>query len=380
MKESFLPQLEKSFCYRVESVFFARLALYFTYFFLWLFGNFVSFFPRNLIDFLIIILGFIFAQITYYYKTNKRISRWLNFFVLIFDIFANLFLARLGFLLSPLILIHPLFSACFLLLFHNIWILLVPFLILPLAMALTLITYPTANILELLGLVALNYGLDILVVFLINHSHGYEQKLAQEMVDIEKKLKELAILKERQRISKEFHDGLGANLTSIIMQCDYLNRTGFNLETLAQIKESAIESIDDMRRSIAFLNGHFDIVEQTKIMLERIQDRHRISTSYLGLEILEALNYEQQISLCRIIQEGLTNALKHAQASKISLIVQKTHNFIEIFITDNGIGFTNKKLGFGLKNMSERIEQLGGTFSFEPKSIGSEIYLQIPGS
>lgn len=380
---SLRQSLEKSFLNRAQAVYFARLALYTTYLSMWLFSLLgQTIFPTTIFDLLLILLGFFMARLSYNNNDHQTIGRWGHFLTLIFDLSIHLFFTRTsGFLLSPLMMIHPLFSACFLLLFHNVLMLSVPLLTLPIAMVLSLIADMDSDRSNLLCLIILNLGLDTIMVFLINHPHGYEQKLAQEMLAVEKKLKELALLKERQRISREFHDGAGAKITSIIMQCEYLELMKHEQE-LTEIKESAQEAIDDMRRSIAFLNGDFDIVEQVELMLEKIRVRHRLATEASGIESLRELNPEQQIACCRIFQEGLTNALKHAKATLVRIEVKKHNNSVKIAINDNGIGFDLKvkqERGFGIKNMADRASQLGGCLSFGSKTTqGCQICFEIP--
>jgi two-component system sensor histidine kinase DegS len=374
----FSETLEKSFVNRTWAIFFGRMALYSTYFLLWLFSKAGgSFFPSTGFDLFLIVGAFSYALLAYHNR-NHKLSRWSHFITLFLDVLIHLYFTRTtGYLLSPLMVAHPLFSAAFLLLFHNLLMLTCNLFMLPMAMALCLINDPQSSIAILLSLTILYLGLDIFVVLLINHSHGYEQKLALELLDAQKKLNELSIIKERQRISREFHDGAGANLTSIIMQCEYLERQG--ILSLLHIKEAAIESIDDMRRSIAFLNGSFDIVEQVELCLEKMRLRHQISTEHHNIEILRALSSDQQIATCRIIQEALTNVLKHAHASHVNISAQKSINTITITIKDDGIGFDQKASnGFGIKNMQERARQMKGLLTFTPVPKGSQIFLEIP--
>lgn len=377
---NFRSALKKSFLNRAQAIFFGRLALYSTYFFLWVYKS--SIFLGTNLDLALIALAFTSAFLAYRLKESPY-SRWIYFITLSFDVFLHIFFTRnSGYLLSPLMVIHPLLTGSFLLLFHNGLMLIVPLLALPIAMMLGLIADPGQSITQLLGLMILNCGIDTFMVFLINHPHSFEQKLTYEMLSLEKKLRELEILKERQRISREFHDGAGAKLTSIIMQCEYLLHIGpLDENSVHQIKDSAIESIDDMRRSIAFLNGDFDIVEQVELMLEKIRLRHRLVTESINLETLKKLSQNQQIACCRIIQEGLTNALKHSLAKKVSLNIIEAPKSITIAIKDDGIGFKlpEQNQGFGIRNMVERSKQMGGILELSSTiGFGSQIDVKIP--
>jgi signal transduction histidine kinase len=202
---------------------------------------------------------------------------------------------------------------------------------------------------------------------------------------MEKKLKELAIIKERQRIAREFHDGVGSKLVSIVMQCDFLQDINHNhqiiKDEICSIKESASESIDDMRRSIAFLNGDFDIKEQIDLMTEKIRCNKNYYVEKKGIEILQNLNFEQQIACCRITQEALTNAIKHAGGGKILVSAEHIKNIIVLNIEDDGCGFDpqiDKKHHYGIKNMIERANQIGGRLiCTSTPQLGTKISLEI---
>jgi signal transduction histidine kinase len=138
-----------------------------------------------------------------------------------------------------------------------------------------------------------------------------------------------------------------------------------------------------MRRSIAFLNGNFDIVEQIQMTMEKVHQRHGLKTTIHGTEILANLGYEQQIACCRIIQEAATNTLKHAQASSMTIQAQSMDKQVLLIIKDDGTGFdTNqKKAGhYGIRNMIDRANQSRGrlTFSSKPKPLGTTIFVEMP--
>jgi signal transduction histidine kinase len=90
-----------------------------------------------------------------------------------------------------------------------------------------------------------------------------------------------------------------------------------------------------------------------------------------------------EVNLFRMIQEILTNAIKHAEASEITVSLTQDEDSINIIIEDNGKGFNAKNIakkeGMGLNNITKKVEQLNGTFnidSFEGK--GTTILIDIP--
>src|SRR5579871_1584910 len=386
--DPFWISLQKSFLYRAQAVFWGRIYLNGTYLVLWVIGCFDGdgIFPSSRLDLLCILMALLYAIFCYQYKGHRSYSRWLHFLTLLFDLALHLFFTRQsGYLLSPLMAIHPLMSAAFLLLFHNPLLMLAPLFCLPAALFLSLPTIKEHNLTGLISSLVLIAGLDALVTFFIHLPHGKEHRLLRSMVALEKKLKEFAIIKERQRIAREFHDGVGAKMASIVMQCDYLYMTPMTTEKvmseIAEIKDSAMEAIDDMRRSISFLNGEFDITEQIEMMTEKMGHRHKIKINQKDLDLLRLLNTNQQVACCRIIQEGLTNALKHAKAHSINLAVMKSASHLSLIISDDGVGFDPTiahQHRFGIKNMMDRAKQSGGRLTHHSApNAGTKIVLEI---
>jgi signal transduction histidine kinase len=93
--------------------------------------------------------------------------------------------------------------------------------------------------------------------------------------------------------------------------------------------------------------------------------------------------------LYRLVQEGLTNVLKHAHASKVSIVLEKKAEGLALVLEDDGIGFdpdnvdriasAGRASGLGLSGMKERVALLGGTIAIESSSgKGSTIFVQIP--
>jgi two-component system sensor histidine kinase DegS len=385
--DPFRLSLKKSFIYRAQAVFLGRLCLNGLYLTLWLFSSTTNdgVFPSSQLDMALILAGLGYALICSHYKGHKYLGRWLHFSTLLLDLAIHVFFTRSsGYMLSPLMAIHPFLVAAFLLLFHNPFLMLAPLLTLPLVMTLSLLTKTHFTLLAFS--LIMNCGLDMLAIFFIHLAHSKEHRLLRSMVLMEKKLKELAVMKERQRISRDFHDGVGTKIASIVMQCDYLQlmnkENKFHTE-ITEIKESAIESIDDMRRSIAFLNGDFDITDQVDMIVEKIKMRHKLTIKENGCELLRLLNIEQQIACCRIIQEGLTNALKHAEAQQITIMVEKSINGLNLVIEDNGMGFEYHPAGknhhYGIKNMQERALLIDARFTHSSQlNSGTKIFLEIP--
>jgi two-component system, NarL family, sensor kinase len=109
----------------------------------------------------------------------------------------------------------------------------------------------------------------------------------------------------------------------------------------------------------------------------------------LSMEVLDfgfddnRLEYNIEINLYRIIQELISNILKHAKASEVSIQLLKKETYLNIVVEDNGIGFdvnqVKNKKGMGLKNIESRVNSLGGEFNIDSgKGAGTTITINIP--
>ncbi|MEO1635797.1 MAG: ATP-binding protein, partial [Cyanobacteria bacterium J06631_9] len=84
--------------------------------------------------------------------------------------------------------------------------------------------------------------------------------------------------------------------------------------------------------------------------------------------------------LYRIVQEGLTNIVKHAQASEVTLQLTRSPAIVTLLLDDNGRGFDvgQASTGFGLQSMRDRAESAGGTFTLYSNSKGTRLQISLP--
>jgi len=176
---------------------------------------------------------------------------------------------------------------------------------------------------------------------------------------------------ERQRIMQDMHDGLGTQLVSSLM---LVERGALNQAQVAQVLR---ESIDDMRLAIdALAQGNSDLLAALGNLRYRMEPRFRaggIELIWDAREMPEELNINPDavLPILRIVQESLTNALKHSQARAVSVSLQVTQTGDEppellVRVTDNGKGIAGERVGGrGLMNMRSRANKIGGTLSLE---------------
>lgn len=202
--------------------------------------------------------------------------------------------------------------------------------------------------------------------------------------------------KERKRISKELHDELGQALLVLKFQIksiqDLLSDNNIALkESCKKIQAYLDQIIENVRRISRDLSPSIledlGLSSALRLLIKEITDYYKIETKIELPEIDKLFSQKSQIVIYRIFQEVLTNLVKHAAATKLSVAVKKRINHIEFVIADNGVGFDIKREfskdtnlhGMGLATMSERVKMLGGTFNISSeKGTGTQIVYQIP--
>ena len=222
------------------------------------------------------------------------------------------------------------------------------------------------------------------------------ERLANELTEANQRLREystqveeLAITKERNRLAREIHDGLGHYLTIVYMQIQAARAVlskdpQHALETLDSAQNLTQEALLDVRRSVATLRA---TPEDSLPLPERIGKMLK-SCDSLGiqseLKIIGSrrqLNPQTELTLYRAAQEGLNNACKYARASLIWITLDFSNSDrVYLTVQDNGIGAENTEGGFGLLGLKERVAHLQGEFkTTSSKGQGFNLEIVVPG-
>ncbi len=175
---------------------------------------------------------------------------------------------------------------------------------------------------------------------------------------------------ERQRIMQDMHDGLGSQLLSSLM---LVERGALSQHQVAQILR---ESIDDMRLAIdALAQGNTDLLASLGNLRFRMEPRFRAAGIELtwdarGLPEELNINPDAVLPVLRIVQEALTNALKHSHARAVSVVMTvdpaDDGPWLQVRITDNGRGIAGERVGGrGLLNMRNRAGKIGAQLKLE---------------
>ena len=201
-------------------------------------------------------------------------------------------------------------------------------------------------------------------------------------------IEELAITKERNRLAREIHDGLGHYLTTIHMQIQAARAVmeknpQHAMETLNKAQNLTQEALADVRRSVGSLRispGEALPLEESLLPLLESCTNSGVHSQFKQSGTPRTLPPAVQLTLYRAVQEGINNTLKHAQASNIWVHLDYTlKDKVRLVVSDDGQGAdtSNSQQGFGLLGLQERMHllngeikfttSLGGGFSFEIK-------------
>ncbi|MDP3582221.1 MAG: sensor histidine kinase, partial [Ignavibacteria bacterium] len=180
---------------------------------------------------------------------------------------------------------------------------------------------------------------------------------------------------ERKRLAAELHDGVGQNLLIV----SNLTQMGLKKPDDAQkhlnnISETIKESIKDIRQISRDLHPYqieeLGVTIAIQSLVSRIKESGEIIFHDFIENIDRYLNLDESINLFRIVQEAITNTIKHSQAKNVVISLSYVGNKIQLVVSDDGIGISghvksSEHLGLGLRTMQERSIALNGNFEIE---------------
>jgi signal transduction histidine kinase/ligand-binding sensor domain-containing protein len=201
-----------------------------------------------------------------------------------------------------------------------------------------------------------------------------QQKLIQSEIE--------TLEKERNRIAKELHDGVGTNLTAIKLMVNRLLQNHQEPRT-RDVEEQFQIALKELKDIIYGLTPpsleRYGLFTALKNYIQKLNDTlaPQISLQAFGQEIN---HYEFNIMVFRIVQELISNSLKHSSASHITIHLNSFEELMNIVYEDDGVGFSydSSAQGLGLDNIETRIQSLNGTLKFDSGKHGICYTIDIP--
>jgi signal transduction histidine kinase len=213
----------------------------------------------------------------------------------------------------------------------------------------------------------------------LHHSRVVEQKRVEE--------RRKAILEERNRLARDIHDTLAQGFGAILMQLQAAQREACVLSPAAAVSiETAIElartHMVQARRSVGALRPNVSGDEDLVRAIKRIAELGRRTADVpidVQLDELPRFGDGVEREVAGIVQEALTNALRHARARRITIRASTVNSLgLRLSVADDGRGITQgqSSSGFGMTSMQERAERIGASLTIvtAPRS-GTEVVL-----
>lgn len=204
---------------------------------------------------------------------------------------------------------------------------------------------------------------------------------------------------ERERISRDLHDNVGSQLVYMVNALEQVRRQvpqmadeqvqEKNQNKLVELSTLARTTIQNLRESIWVLHQGGEIemlnfVERIRRYLDQVKLLAHVRVhEHVSVEEGGHLTPVQALNLFRIVQEAVTNAVRHSQALEFHLSISWQQGLFSIEVADAGIGFGTgqnaRSDSYGLKNMQHRAEEIGATFNLiSTPGAGTRVVLTLP--
>lgn len=240
----------------------------------------------------------------------------------------------------------------------------------------------------------------IVAIFAQYNSQEKEKKdmLYRELLDAHKKLKEyidevqrLSAVEERNRIARDIHDNLGHSMTALIMQLQMaehylMTDSPKSQELIADSVKAAKDNLSGIREVVETLRGTGQYAS-TADALQGLAKKFSESTgTAIDLKIEGTMPDDQKKfnAIYHILQEAMTNAVRHGKASEILAEINYFDDVVQFIIRDNGIGADNITEGYGMRGIRERVKELNGDVEFKSENgfivsgyLQNKIYREI---
>lgn len=197
--------------------------------------------------------------------------------------------------------------------------------------------------------------------------------------------------KERARVARELHDDTGQALTLLLVRLQLLADRITDLKTraeLAELRALVAQTMDSVRRLVVDLGptvlDDLGLASSVDWLAERMRGDGRMRVD-LRLDVDREPSRPTALAIFRVTQEALTNVLRHASASRVSVHLTHDDGHLKLVIADDGVGFDveaaerRSEESVGLLGMTERIALVGGRLSIESEpGHGTTIVAVVP--
>ena len=195
---------------------------------------------------------------------------------------------------------------------------------------------------------------------------------------------------ERRRLARELHDETGQALTSILLSLRTVEEAADERElraAVAEVRELVRSTLQDVRQLAVELRpkvlDDFGLVAALERLTQSFGEQTGMSVHFQQTwPTSDRLPAEIETALYRIVQESLTNIVKHARATSVSVVLTRKDDSVSVVVEDDGVGFEPHRAredGIGLVGMEERVALLGGRLAIESRpGAGTTFVAEVP--
>ena len=224
----------------------------------------------------------------------------------------------------------------------------------------------------------------------ISERKRLEQEILENELEYKKLINQATVdsqEQERSEIGRELHDNINQVLTTTKL---YLELALSNEDMIKELVKKSSKNISQLISEIRQLSrslmdptiGDLGIVDSINDLVENINLTRKINVNLkIDKSIENVLDRNQKLTIFRTIQESLNNVIRHAKANSVSITIDRKADRLALQIIDDGIGFLKDsvKKGAGLKNITNRVYLINGTFQIKSKpGEGCQINISFP--
>lgn len=214
------------------------------------------------------------------------------------------------------------------------------------------------------------------------YNRNKREKLEGQLEDANKRISQLIVIEERERIARDLHDTLGQKLSLIGLKSDLAGKlihrdTEAALNEINDIRQTARTALKEVRELVSDMRG--TKLEDELLRIQQILKAAEIDFVLYGSAKLvnTPLLVENVLSMC--LKEAVTNVVKHSGATRCSVLIKQKPEEVLVQVQDDGIGFegNSPQRGNGLAGMRERLEFVNGSVDIQTMD-GTTLNIRVP--
>jgi signal transduction histidine kinase len=334
-----------------------------------------------------------------YFWVGKKHDQIVIFLSLCFDLIALVYLVTItGGLRSPVMQGQLIYTVFFAVIFPSPLAILPPLLTLPVVTKIEQVIGTQMATRDLM-LLLWYFVMNVIIVYVVVYLDRREEESYRELDTLQRRRRGFALTEERNRIAREMHDGLGAILSSIVIETEYITTQLKELERISDdpqrsakyaalrtevqdLRRTGQDGMEELRRAVSMMRDDFDLVVALEDQCASRAGHTGVAIEFGTSGIERPLAPDQQLACFRVLQESLSNAVKHGSPRSIRVRLEYEEDSATLTVSDDGAGFdskTSRRGHYGLETMRERAQSINaGLLVTSTPGQGTTVSLTLP--